>query len=95
MNDEKRKTEGGRGLPTIEAVHRDIALANQYRLELIKYLLLRVVRADLPLESSVNRLALKVSGLGNIALGLSRMLKFYCQDATGRGLIEFLDIADY
>jgi hypothetical protein len=27
------------GKPTIDALHRDIALANQYRLELIKYLL--------------------------------------------------------
>lgn len=30
---------GGPNRPTIEAVHRDIALANQYRMELIKYLL--------------------------------------------------------
>src|SRR5262245_15208463 len=27
------------GTPTIDAIHRDVALANKYRLELIKYLL--------------------------------------------------------
>ena len=39
MNDETRTTEVGRGLPTIEAIQRGIALANQYRLEPAKFLL--------------------------------------------------------
>jgi hypothetical protein len=79
--------------PTIEAIHRDVALANNYRIELIKYLLAiaaalfafsvsyrpSLARVDLPWSMWLGWLGLGLSMIGGIfhMLGWDHYYKSY------------------